>query len=422
MNLNKFTKAELISKLKQNNSKLDTSKKINFLIKINTYLSQLWDLLNTFKNIIAKLTLISFFIQIFRKYKIFRKLWLMLNTIVMSIFGISLLDNLGFEFLTHFFKEMKIITWNVVDYLTNTHFYQYLSKLLSSEEETSNKSTNKNGSIISRNSEETIRSEENIRKSETNSKISDWLKPSQEVIEESNSDTNYKKYYIIAFSLILISSLSWYYSDEIRTGATSLIDWINSFRPGPGNGGGGVTDNNTTPTSTNFQGRQLDSQPPSPAIELIDKGKSKVLTSPSLEDLNNKAKDSWNEGSSSPGSDSSSSSTDTIKPSNINNYFEVSAVETAMFTITKNEWKTYLPGWTREKFDFIENNIHSINNFEIKMEIIKNLSNIEADLWELIKLLNENKHNISDIEILNLKLVIELTNNWVKEYNSKIFI
>ena len=346
----------------------------------------------------------------------------MLNTIVMSIFGISLLDNLGFEFLTHFFKEMKIITWNVVDYLTNTHFYQYLSKLLSSEEETSNKSTNKNGSIISRNSEETIRSEENIRKSETNSKISDWLKPSQEVIEESNSDTNYKKYYIIAFSLILISSLSWYYSDEIRTGATSLIDWINSFRPGPGNGGGGVTDNNTTPTSTNFQGRQLDSQPPSPAIELIDKGKSKVLTSPSLEDLNNKAKDSWNEGSSSPGSDSSSSSTDTIKPSNINNYFEVSAVETAMFTITKNEWKTYLPGWTREKFDFIENNIHSINNFEIKMEIIKNLSNIEADLWELIKLLNENKHNISDIEILNLKLVIELTNNWVKEYNSKIFI
>lgn len=29
MNLNKFTKAELISKLKQNNSKLDTSKKKN---------------------------------------------------------------------------------------------------------------------------------------------------------------------------------------------------------------------------------------------------------------------------------------------------------------------------------------------------------------------------------------------------------
>jgi hypothetical protein len=53
--------------------------------------------------------------------------------------------------------------------------------------------------------------------------------------------------------------------------------------------GGGATDNNTTPTSTNFQGRQLDSQTP---IELIDKGKAKVLTSPSLEDLNEKVKNS----------------------------------------------------------------------------------------------------------------------------------
>jgi hypothetical protein len=131
----------------------------------------------------------------------------------------------------------------------------------------------------------------------------------------------------------------------------------------PTNDGGEATDNNTTPTSTNFQGRQLDYQTP---IELIVKGKAKVLTSPSLEDLNEKVKDSWSEGSSSPGSDSSSSSTDTIKPSDIKNYFEVTAVETAMLTIIKNEWKTYIPAWTRVKFDFIENNIHLINRFEIK--------------------------------------------------------
>jgi hypothetical protein len=96
-------------------------------------------------------------------------------------------------------------------------------------------------------------------------------------------------------------------------------------------------------------------------------------------------------------------------------------VETAMLTIIKNELKTYIPAWTRVKFYFIENNIHLINNFEIKKQIIKNLSDIEIDLWELIKLLTENENNLSDIEILNLKLVIELTNDWVKEYNNKIF-
>jgi hypothetical protein len=65
-----------------------------------------------------------------------------------------------------------------------------------------------------------------------------------------------------------------------------------SFRPGPPNTGGSDTDSNSTPTSTNFQGqRQLESQTSTP-IELIDKGKAKVLTSPSLEDLNSKVKDS----------------------------------------------------------------------------------------------------------------------------------
>jgi len=152
MNLNKFTKAELISKLKQNNSKLvnldsrNTNKKINFLVKINTYLSQLWDLLSTFKNIIAKLTLISFFIQLSKKYRIFRRLWVILNTIVMSIFGISLLDNFGFEFVSNFIIEMKIIIGNIVNYLTNTHFYNYLTELFYNKP--SNETTNKNGSII----------------------------------------------------------------------------------------------------------------------------------------------------------------------------------------------------------------------------------------------------------------------------------
>jgi hypothetical protein len=41
-NLKKYTKDELITKLqKENNSKIDVNQKFNFLIQINTYLSQL---------------------------------------------------------------------------------------------------------------------------------------------------------------------------------------------------------------------------------------------------------------------------------------------------------------------------------------------------------------------------------------------
>ena len=416
--------SELISKLKelkQNNSKTNPN---SILSHINSYLSQIWDLLNTFKNIITKLTLISFFIQIFRKYRIFRRLWVVLNTIVMSIFGISLLDNIGIEFLSNFIIEMKIIIGNIVNYLTNTQFYNYLTELFSNKP--SNETTNKNGSIVSENKRQTIGSEQSITKSETNSKISDWLKPEQHAIKEEiqTQDTSYKKYYIIA-GVVIASSLIWIYQDEIYIGAISLYDWLNSFRSGAadgGNGGGGVTDNNTTPTSTNFQGRQLDSQPPSPAIELIDKGKTKVLTSPSLEDLNNKAKDSWSEGTSSPGSDSSSSSTDTIKPSNINNYFKITAIEGALFSRIKDEWKSLCSYSIREIINFIENNFQHINNFEYKEQIIKYLSEIEIELWNQIQFISSNERRLQEIEILQSKLIIELINDWVKEYNNKIFI
>jgi hypothetical protein len=52
--------------------------------------------------------------------------------------------------------------------------------------------------------------------------------------------------------------------------------------------------------------------------------------------------------------------------------------------------------------------------------MIQYLSDIEIDLWEFIELINKNERNIPDNELLNLKLVIELTNDWVKEYNNKI--
>jgi hypothetical protein len=49
--------------------------------------------------------------------------------IVMTIFGISLLDNFAFDFFSNFIKELKYITHNIILYITQTHFYVYLSEI-----------------------------------------------------------------------------------------------------------------------------------------------------------------------------------------------------------------------------------------------------------------------------------------------------
>lgn len=126
-----------------------------------------------FKNILLKLTFISLIIQMFKKYKIFRRVWKIINTIVMSIFGISLLDNFGIEFINNFLIEVKIISGNIINYLSNTNFYLYLSKLFSSDEVTNGSKPENSSRIYKENSS----NERKIGQSEGNSKISEWLKP-----------------------------------------------------------------------------------------------------------------------------------------------------------------------------------------------------------------------------------------------------
>jgi hypothetical protein len=159
MNFKKYTKAELISKIKSSQEQLENKiNKLNkigteysIIIQIKSFFTQIWELILVFKNILIKLTLISFLIQLFRKYRLFRKLWLTLNTIVMSIFGISLLDNFGIEFISNFIKEFKFVLGNTLDYLTNTHFYKYLTDIfLKKGELPSSEKTNNNRTTISR--------------------------------------------------------------------------------------------------------------------------------------------------------------------------------------------------------------------------------------------------------------------------------
>jgi hypothetical protein len=127
-----------------------------------------------------------------------------------TIFGISLLDNFGIEFISNFFKEIKFIFSNTIDYLTNTHFYKYLTELFSTRNEASSKETNKNGSMMESNIGKTSRNEENIKENNRRSKISEIIKgeeiKGEEIKNEVESKSNNNKYYIIV-GIIIASSL-----------------------------------------------------------------------------------------------------------------------------------------------------------------------------------------------------------------------
>lgn len=91
MNLNKFTKAELISKIKGMKNNPETNNKI---------LSYLFII----KSFIIKFTFLAMIIKFFKRFSILRRIWLILNTIVMSIFGISMLDIYGISIFSAFFS------------------------------------------------------------------------------------------------------------------------------------------------------------------------------------------------------------------------------------------------------------------------------------------------------------------------------
>lgn len=106
MNLKKYTKAELISKIEGLKSNKNENNPTNF--------TNLMNLLLFFKSFILKFTLIAVIIKIFKKYSIFRRIWTIISTILFSIFGISLVDIYEIETMSNFFKK-------ILDIFSNFH-------------------------------------------------------------------------------------------------------------------------------------------------------------------------------------------------------------------------------------------------------------------------------------------------------------
>jgi hypothetical protein len=310
MNLNKYTKDQLINKLKRLDNK-NESNQISIISQIKSYFVRIWELILTFKTVLMKLTLISLIINLFKKYKLFRKFYFILNTIVMSIFSISLIDNFAFDFIAKFLAEIRSIFTNSVDYLSNTQFYKYLNNLFSNKEKiiTGDKVIKEKiisgDKVIKENSNynEVIKekSKDNLKNqgvwTPTDSpqhKLSEWLKRKEEnIAEESNEESVYSNYkrYLIIMGLVVGSCFVWVYFYDIKETGSNLKNWIQSFW---GNGDPGNNNAPDLPPESRISQRaeleRLVKEKTKETNEkisdlLVDKGKSK-MSSPSLEESN----------------------------------------------------------------------------------------------------------------------------------------
>jgi hypothetical protein len=86
----------------------------------------------------------------------------------MTIFGVSLLENFGIEFISNFLRESRNILRNTVDYLTDTKFYQSLENLYGKKESTLEKHSNEFDTINKLNNKEDVvrRITENAKRKE----------------------------------------------------------------------------------------------------------------------------------------------------------------------------------------------------------------------------------------------------------------
>jgi hypothetical protein len=436
-NLKKFTKAELINRI--NNDNKDQIESRSFFNKFKSYLSSFWTLLLKLKSIIGKLTLITFFLQLFRKYSIIRRIWQILNSIIVTIFGISFIDSFGFEFMNNFIIEIRLIIAKTVDYLTNTHFYIFLSKLFLDPSSENQSKPNKSGSMISEISRETPndqrKTSESIRQSNRNSKISEWLKP-EEKPEIPDESSNNKYYYFLG--LIVVSALAWYYFDEIKTNGSSILEWIKSFRgdndPGNNNQNNLQVENRISQRAElERMVREKTKETNEKLSDIIDNSGSSSKTvrilSPSLENLNEKVTESWNEATSPT---SSTSSTETIKPSSSkiksdgvfplsDNFLDNSKIttdSTALLNI-KDNWKNIIKSDLKQSIEYVETHLPR-NELDDTGYLNGLLDEINRKNINFMKELNLNSKNIKLSKLIYLKDIGKNVDNWIDEMRKEI--
>jgi hypothetical protein len=395
-NLNKYSKAELISKFKRLDNQ-NSNQNQSIFTKIFSYIL-------LFKNLILKITLITFIIKWIKKYSLIRRIWQVISSIASTLLGISFIDIYGFDLISS---------------IRETQIYKWFSELMVTPKVVDKTSANDSiPSYMRQTDQNTTRSESDYEIIKRFKEIIKEIinKDSEALIEQEELNTPfYKNKYFILGVLSISVFVSWYYLDEIKTGYGSIIDWLNSFRRGPsGDTSGSSTNNSTTPITKNIQSEldRIFPENPQSDIELIDKGKGKtILTSPSLESLNNKAEEAWNDSSTSAISPESDSSSSTVTPQSFNK------------DIIKDMWKFMLQEDIKKDISFIEKTFDSNNELtkETADKLIKKLVNVVAEYDSQIELLNSiHTKNWSLNEINQYKTSLYYLRKWISKYHAMI--
>jgi len=210
-NLKNFTKAELINKLntlKTDNSNNNSTNFMTFLL--------------VFKSFILKITLIALIIKIFKKYSIIRKLFTIINTILFSIFGISMIDIYEIESLSKIFHKL-------IDLFSN--FHTNLLELFGKRGDIPVKSP----SIPMRGiqPETTGIQTGNDPSNRIIERFKQLINKDQDEIIQDENTPYYKNKYVILAGLLILSGITWYFYDDIKPVGSSILAWINLFRSRP---------------------------------------------------------------------------------------------------------------------------------------------------------------------------------------------
>lgn len=251
-------------------------------------------------------------------------------------------------------------------------------------------------------------------------------------LDESNK-TNYKKYFILG-SILIISGVIWYYWNDIKPGDTgnAIVEKIRSFRSWFNNDTNNINNNNNgnnqinIPTNINSPIELTDNNQPT-SYNLHSKDK-RVLTSPSLENLNDQAESSWGEGRSSPNSDSSDR---TITQASTSSSLDLSSSNQASSSsnlpnLISNNWRNKLDSELNSKMNFVESCFNSKNELNLQEGLklsdyyafIINEYNKEIDTYNFMKTTS----NYNDNYILNgMKESIYYFRKWISDYHDKIF-
>jgi len=413
-NLNKFSKAELIKQYKkleeQNSNQTLFFKFINYIIY--------------FKGLIIKITLIGLIIRWIKKYSLVKKLWHIFSLIGSTLLGFSLID---------------IYSWDVISWIKDTSIYKWYLELVitpKTDFPIENPSKFPKG-MIERTSIETNGNEIGNQKSdEISNKInrdSEKTKVNDEEVlnqEEFNSidETNNYKYYFMLGSIVIISGVAvWCYYNDIKPGDASnaVLEKIKSFRSWLNNDSNNIINNNPGNNSMNIP---TNINRPVEDIQLVDNtntpnnNQSSVLTSPSLENLNEQAESSWSE-ISSPDSDKTVTPASISESNASSSSFSSSSSSSSLINasnLIRNTWRSSLSKEANDKINFIES---SLLNNEVEVELtdyfafIINEYNSEIEVYNYIKSQPDN-----NLEMLKaMKESLYYFRDWIAEYKSKIF-